>query len=89
MIIAKFQDINIVKQRKLKGDKNMEDLIIDAGTAIIGFVAGVGTIVIATIKKWWFEKTPEAKKRLLKMSAKAFADGELTKEEYDAIIDEI
>lgn len=67
----------------------MEDLVINVGTAIIGFAAGVGTIVIATIKKWWFEKTPEAQKRLLKISAKAFADGKLTKEEYDAIIDEI
>jgi len=67
----------------------MEDLIIDAGTAIISFVAGVGTVVIATIKKWWFEKTPEAQKRFAKIVIKTCADGKISEEERDEILSEI
>lgn len=75
--------------RKLKGDKKMDEVIMSAGTAIVSFIAGVGMIVIATIKGWWHGKTPEAKKSFVKVAGKALADGRISQEEYDEIIDEI
>lgn len=65
----------------------MEDIV--AGTAIVSFIVGVGSMVIATIKGWWFGKTPEAQKKFLKVMGKALADGKISQEEYDEIFDEI
>lgn len=67
----------------------MEDLIVEASKIAIGIAVGAGTIILATIKGWWFGKTPEAQKKFLKVMGKALADGRISQEEYDEIFDEI
>ena len=89
MITANCQNIKIDVQLKLKGEKIMEVLIVEASKIAIGIVVGAGTIILATIKGWWVSKTPEAKKKFVKVMGKALADGRITQEEYDEIINEI
>jgi len=67
----------------------MEDLFIEVGKIAIGVAVGAGTMIIATIKGWWQGKTPEAQKRFFKVMGKALADGKISQEEFDAIVDEI
>lgn len=67
----------------------MEDIVMVAGTAIVSFVVGVGTIVLGTIKGWWHGKTPEAQKRFIKIVIKAAADGKISEEERDEVLSEI